>query len=106
MFAVIKTGGKQYKVTRGAVVAVEKLFGEPGSAVAFSHVVMMNETVGQPSVPGVSVMGEIVRQFKGDKIIVFKKRRRKNSRRRKGHRQALTLVRITDFVVGENPLVE
>lgn len=98
MFAVIQTGGKQYKVTRGAVVSVEKLFGEPGAAVAFRHVVMMGEKVGKPLVPGASVTGEIVRQFKGDKITVFKKRRRKNYRRRRGHRQALTLVKITEFL--------
>ncbi|VBB68631.1 LSU ribosomal protein L21p [invertebrate metagenome] len=95
MFAVIRTGGKQYKVTSGAVVTVEKLNGEPGSSIAFSDVVMMGETVGQPVVTGVSVVGEVLRQFKGDKITVFKKRRRKNYRRRRGHRQALTLVRIT-----------
>ena len=106
MFAVIKTGGKQYKVTKGAVVTVEKLYGEPGSSVSFSDVVMMGETFGKPVVPGVAVTGEIVCQFKGDKITVFKKRRRKHSRRRHGHRQALTRVRITGFMAGAEPVVE
>lgn len=97
MFAVIRTGGKQYKVAKDTIIAVEKLDGAPGSAIIFSEVLMMEETIGQPLVDGVIVMGEILRQFKDDKVIVFKKRRRKNYRRKKGHRQHLTLVRVTEF---------
>ncbi len=100
MFAVIKTGGKQYRVAKDSIVAVEKLDGEPGSAVAFTEVLMMGETVGRPVVAGVSVKGEILRQFKDDKVVVFKKKRRKNYRRKKGHRQNLTLVRITEMTGG------
>lgn len=98
MFAVIKTGGKQYKVAKGAIVAIEKLDGELGSTVTFSEVLMMGEAIGQPLVSGAVVTGEILRQFKDDKIIVFKKRRRKNYRRKKGHRQNLTLVMVTELV--------
>lgn len=94
MFAVIKAGGKQYKVSENTVVAIEKIDGKPGSTVAFSDVLIMGKTIGQPFVSSSIVTGEILRQFKGDKVVVFKKQRRKNYRRRKGHRQHLTLVKI------------
>ncbi|MEW5421585.1 50S ribosomal protein L21 [Amorphus sp. 3PC139-8] len=104
MFAVIKTGGKQYKVAAGDEIEVEKLDGEAGAALTFDDVLMVagdgGVTVGAPMVEGASVAGEIVGQKRTRKIIVFKKRRRKSSRRRNGHRQALTVVRITDINAG------
>lgn len=104
MFAVIKTGGKQYKVAENDVISVATLAGEPGDVVAFDHVLMLTsdkETqVGGPTLSGVSVAGEIVEHGRGPKVIAFKKRRRKNSRRKRGHRQDLTIVRITDILTG------
>jgi large subunit ribosomal protein L21 len=101
MFAVIKTGGKQYRVTPGDELTVETLEGDSGDAITFDHVLMVGEgenaTVGAPTVDGASVTAEIVEQTRGKKVIIFKKRRRKNSRRRNGHRQPLTRVRITDI---------
>jgi large subunit ribosomal protein L21 len=105
MFAVIKTGGKQYKVSRNDVITIEKLLGEPGDVVAFETVLAIGgetNVVGQPTVPGASVAGAVVEQARGPKVISFKKRRRQNSKRKKGHRQDLTVVRITDiFTNGE-----
>ncbi|MGB0748555.1 MAG: 50S ribosomal protein L21 [Magnetospiraceae bacterium] len=100
MYAVIKTGGKQYKVSPEQVLKVEKIEGEAGTAISFDQVLMVGEegaapTVGAPLVSGMAVQGEIVKQTRGDKIIVFKKQRRQNHRRKKGHKQDLTLVRIT-----------
>lgn len=100
MYAVIKTGGKQYKVAQDQVIRVEKIEGEAGTAVTFDQVLMVGEdgaapTVGAPVVAGTTVTGEIVEQTRADKIIVFKKLRRQNHRRKKGHRQDLTAVRIT-----------
>lgn len=101
MFAVIKTGGKQYKVAAGDEIRVETLEGEPGASVRFDEVLMVGEgenaTVGAPTVAGAAVEGEIVDQVRAPKVIVFKKRRRKNSRRKRGHRQHLTVVRIKDI---------
>ena len=100
MYAVIKTGGKQYKVSAGDVLAVEKLVAEAGSNVTFSDVLLIGDdkgqTVGTPMVEGASVTAEVLEQGRGDKIVVFKKKRRKNYRRRAGHRQFLTTLRITD----------
>jgi large subunit ribosomal protein L21 len=101
MFAVIKTGGKQYRVAANQTLEVEKLAGEAGETVAFSEVLMLGgeePKVGAPLVGGASVMAEIVEQKRGRKIIVFKKRRRQNSRRKNGHRQDFTLVRITEIL--------
>lgn len=101
MFAVIKTGGKQYKVAPADVIKVEKLDGDAGDPVAFDQVLMVGgetTTVGGPLVTGASVTGEIVEQTREATILVFKKRRRKNSRRSRGHRQQVTLVRITDIL--------
>jgi len=102
MFAVIKAGGKQYKVAANDVIRVERLDGEAGDAVAFGEVLMLDgeggTVVGSPLVEGASVAGEVVDQIRTRKIIVFKKRRRKNSRRSHGHRQSLTVVRITDIM--------
>jgi large subunit ribosomal protein L21 len=105
MFAVIKTGGKQYKVSRNDVITVEKLHANPGDTVAFEHVLLVGgETtvIGSPTVKGATVAGSIVEQARGPKVISFFKRRRQNSKRKKGHRQDLTIVRITDiFTKGE-----
>ena len=100
MYAVIKTGGKQYRVANGDVIAVEKLAGDPGSTVSLAPVLMLNDdkssTVGTPVVEGAAVSAEVLEQTRGDKIIVFKKKRRKGYRRTMGHRQDLTVLRITD----------
>lgn len=100
MFAVIKTGGKQYRVTENDVLVVEKLAGEAGETVQFDQVLMIGEdgkapTVGSPLIDKAAVTAEVVKQTRGDKVIIFKKRRRQNSRRKNGHRQDLTLVKIT-----------
>lgn len=101
MFAIIKTGGKQLKVAKDEIVRVEKLEGEPGAKIAFAEVLMLGEgasvTVGAPLVAGARVEGEILAQERADKILVVKKRRRKGYRRRRGHRQLQTAVRITDI---------
>ena len=95
MFAVIKTGGKQYKVAENDVIDVEKLDAEEGATVAFDAVLAVGDRVGAPLVAGASVSGEVVSQFRAEKVIIFKKRRRQNYRRKGGHRQHLTRVRIT-----------
>ncbi len=104
MFAVIKTGGKQYTVAADDLLRVEKLDAEAGSTVTFDEVLMVGNgtetTVGAPLVEGASVVAEVVDQGRGRKIIIFKKRRRQNSRRRNGHRQAFTLVKVTDILTG------
>jgi large subunit ribosomal protein L21 len=105
MFAVIKTGGKQYKVSRDDVITVEKLHAEPGDTVAFAEVMLVGgdtTIIGSPLVKGATVAGSVVEQARGPKVISFFKRRRQNSKRKKGHRQDLTIVRITDiFTNGE-----
>lgn len=99
MFAVLKTGGKQYKVSEGDEIQIEKLEAEVGDTVTLDQVLMVGEDekvkVGSPMLEGCTVTGEVTRQFKGTKIIVFKKRRRKNYRRKNGHRQLLTRLKIT-----------
>ena len=100
MFAVIKTGGKQYRVSKDDVIAVEKLDGEDGETIVFDDVLMLGDKVGQPQVADAKVVGEVLRQFRDEKKIIFKKRRRKHHRRRNGHRQYLTLVKITDMGTG------
>ena len=95
MFAVIKTGGKQYRVAKDDVIAVEKLPGDAGATVVFDDVLVLGSQVGTPRVPNATVTAEVVRQFRDEKKIIFKKRRRKHYRRRNGHRQHLTLVKIT-----------
>ena len=97
MYAVIKTGGKQYKVTSNDVIKIEKIAGDAGSEVIFNEVLAMDETVGTPFVAGASVKGTIVKQAKDTKVIVFKKKRRQNYRRKNGHRQNITIVKITDL---------
>ncbi|MFO1102862.1 MAG: 50S ribosomal protein L21 [Methylocystis sp.] len=98
MFAVIKTGGKQYSVAAGDVITVMALDGAPGDAVTFDEVLMLggdSPKIGAPAVAGAKVSGEIAEQTRSPKSIAFKKRRRQNSKRKRGHRQDLTLVRIT-----------
>ncbi|MDJ0857611.1 MAG: 50S ribosomal protein L21 [Dinoroseobacter sp.] len=99
MFAVLKTGGKQYKVSSGDVLRVEKLAADAGDKVQFNEILMVDGTVGTPLVEGAGVQAEVIDQIKGEKLIHFVKRRRKHgSKRTKGHRQKLTLVRITDIL--------
>lgn len=98
MFAVIKTGGKQYSVAAGDVITVMALDGAPGDAVTFDEVLMVggdSPRIGAPTVAGAKVSGEIAEQTRSPKSIAFKKRRRQNSKRKRGHRQDLTLVKIT-----------
>lgn len=99
MFAVIKTGGKQYRVAKDDVIAVEKLPAEAGASVELGEVLMLSDSgaveIGAPLLKGAKVTAEVVEQTRGDKIIVFKKKRRKNYRRKKGHRQDLTVLKIT-----------
>jgi len=104
MFAVLKTGGKQYRVAANDVLTVEKLEGEAGSTVEFAEILMVGgdvPTIGTPFVAGAAVKAEVLEQMRGPKVISFVKRRRKHSSQRKrGHRQHLTRVRITDILVG------
>lgn len=101
MFAVLKTGGKQYRVQPGDVLRVEKLAAAAGDKVQFNDVLMVGATVGSPLVAGACVQAEVIEQIKADKVITFVKRRRKHSSQRtRGHRQQLTLLRVTD-VLGE-----
>jgi len=96
MFAVIRTGGKQYKVAKDDVIAIEKLDGEAGAEVSFD-VLMLDSAVGNPLVSGAKVTGEILETAKGEKVIAFKKKRRKNTHRKRGHRQTFTKVKITEI---------
>lgn len=104
MFAVVKTGGKQYRVAANDVITVEKLVAEQGATVSFDEVLMLGGdevTVGAPLVAGASVKAEVLEQVKGPKVVSFVKRRRKHSSQRKrGHRQQLTRVRIIDIIAG------
>ena len=110
MFAVIKTGGKQYRVAAEDKMKVEKVAGEPGEIIQFGEVLVVggdSVTLGSPTVAGASVAAEVVAQGRGPKVIAFKKRRRKNSRRKRGHRQEFTLVRITEILTdGAKPSKE
>ena len=103
MFAVIKTGGKQYRVAADDRITVMTLEGAAGDTVTFDEVLSFSDgadiEIGAPLVAGATVSGTIIEQARGPKVIAFKKRRRKNSRRKRGHRQDLTIVRITDFVL-------
>jgi large subunit ribosomal protein L21 len=99
MFAVVKTGGKQYKVAQGDVIQVEKLVAEVGKTVALSEVLMLADngkvTVGAPFVKNASVSAEVVAQDRSEKLIIFKKKRRQNYRRKNSHRQEFTVLKIT-----------
>jgi large subunit ribosomal protein L21 len=103
-YAVIKTGGKQYRVSPGDLLTVEKLDGEPGADVAFTEVLAAtlggSLKVGTPMLSGARVTATVLRQGRGKKILVFKKKRRKNYRRRQGHRQYLTTLRVTGIEAG------
>lgn len=99
MFAVIKTGGKQYRVEAGDVIVVEKLPVEENGAVTFDEVLMAGDKVGTPLVDGAKVSGTVLAQTRDKKVIVFKKKRRQNYRRKHGHRQHISVVRITDIAV-------
>ena len=102
MYAVIRTGGKQYKVAENDVILVEKLDGEAGASIQLDDVLMIGDedktTIGTPTVEGAVVAATVIEQGRGDKILVFKKKRRKNYRRTIGHRQDLTVLRITDIL--------
>jgi len=104
MFAVIKTGGKQYRVNSDDLLSVEKVDGAVGDVVVFPEILMVGGdagiTIGSPFVEGASVAAEVVEQMRDDKVIAFKKRRRQNSKRRRGHRQHLTVVRIAEILTG------
>ena len=104
LFAVIETGGKQYSVAAGDTITVMALAGNPGDRVTFDRVLMLSQdgepAAGTPFIDGASVAGQIVEQTRGQRAIAFKKRRRKNSKRKHGHRQDLTLVRIIEFLTG------
>ena len=109
MFAVIRTGGKQYRVAPNDVIEIEKIAGNPGDIVELGEVLLLGGAdggpkAGAPLITGAAVAAEVVEQGRGDKIIVFKKKRRKNYRRKKGHRQDLTLLRITEILTdGKKP---
>ena len=104
MFAVIKTGGKQYNVAAEDTITVMSLAGEPGDKVTFAEVLMLvgegEPQVGAPFLKGASVIAEIVGHERGPKVIAFKKRRRQNSKRKRGHRQDLTQVKIVELIAG------
>jgi len=103
MYAVIKTGGKQYRVAADQRLTIEKIAGDAGAQVEFTEVLMLGggsgeAKVGTPAVAGAKVVAEVVEQSRAAKVIAFKKRRRKNSRRKRGHRQHQTVVRIKEIV--------
>ncbi len=104
MYAVIRTGGKQYRVTAEDVIRVEKVEGEEGQIIQFDEVLMVagdgDPEVGTPTIAGATVAAEVVEQGRGKKVLVFKKKRRQNYRRKAGHRQHLTKIRITEILTG------
>jgi large subunit ribosomal protein L21 len=107
MFAVFKTGGKQYRVAAEDVLEIDRIKGEPGEIIEFGEVLVVggeNVTLGSPTVAGATVAAEVIEQGRGPKVIAFKKRRRKNSRRKRGHRTEFTRVRITEILTeGKKP---
>lgn len=108
MFAVIRTGGKQYRVAPNDIIEIEKIAGKPGDIVELSEVILLGgdggPKTGSPTIAGALVAAEVIEQRRADKIVVFKKKRRKNYRRTKGHRQALTALRITEILTdGKKP---
>ena len=101
MFAIVRTGGKQYRVAAGDKIAVEKLAGEAGDTITLSDILLAGEGDDLADAAKVTVSAEIIAQAKSEKVIVFKKRRRHNYRRKNGHRQQMTLLRITAVGAGE-----
>jgi len=95
MYAVIRTGGKQYRVAKDDILRVEKLDGNKGDSVTLGEVLLVGSKIGSPTVAGASVTATVVEQIRDDKVIVFKKKRRQNYRRKNGHRQSLTVIKIT-----------
>ena len=103
MFAVIKTGGKQYRVAAEDVIRVDRVEKKPGEVVAFGEVLVVGgdtPLIGAPMVSGATVAGEVLAHERGDKVIAFKKRRRKNSRRKRGYRHEFSVIRITEILTG------
>ena len=101
MFAVIKAGGKQYRVTPEDVIRIDPVKGEPGEIVEFGEVLVLGgdtPLIGMPTVAGAMVAGEVLQHTRGDKVIAFKKRRRKNSRRKRGYRHEFSVIRITEIL--------
>jgi large subunit ribosomal protein L21 len=101
MFAVIKTGGKQYRVAAEDVIRIDRVNGQPGEIVEFGEVLVVGgdtPQLGTPKVEGATVAGEVLQHTRGDKVIAFKKRRRKNSRRKRGYRHEFSVVRITEIL--------
>jgi len=98
MIDVIRTGGKQYTVAADETHEIERIEGEAGAQIEFTDVLMVGDKVGKPTVAGAKVVASIVKQARGPHLIVFKKRRRQNSRRKNGHRQDLTVVKIEQIV--------
>jgi large subunit ribosomal protein L21 len=108
MFAVIRTGGKQYRVAPNDIIEIEKIAGKPGDIIELSEVILLGEDggpkTGSPTIAGALVAAEVIEQRLSDKTVVFKKKRRANYRRKKGHRQALTALRITEILTdGKKP---
>lgn len=101
MYAVIKTGGQQFRVAKGDKLSIQKLNVEAGKSITLDEVMMINDgktaKVGVPLVKGATVTAKIVEQYRDEKVVIFKKKRRQNYRRTKGHRQHLTLIEITDI---------
>jgi large subunit ribosomal protein L21 len=103
MFAVIKAGGKQYRVAAEDVIRIDRVSGEPGEVIEFGEVLLLGgdtPQIGAPTVSGASVAGEVLQHTRGDKVIAFKKRRRKNSRRKRGFRHEFSVIRITEILTG------
>ena len=103
MFAVIKAGGKQYRVAAEDVIRIDRVTGEPGQVVEFGEVLLLGgdtPQIGAPTVAGATVAGEVLQHTRGDKVIAFKKRRRKNSRRKRGSRHEFSVIRITEILTG------
>ena len=105
MFAVIKTGGKQYRVAAEDVITIGKVKGERGEIVEFGEVLVVGgdtPQLGTPTIAGATVAGEVLQHTRGDKVIAFKKRRRKNSRRKRGYRDEITVLRVTEILTNDN----
>jgi large subunit ribosomal protein L21 len=104
MFAVIKAGGKQYRVAAEDVIRIDRVVGEPGEVIEFGEVLLLGggdtPQIGAPTISGASVAGEVLQHTRGDKVIAFKKRRRKNSRRKRGSRHEFSMIRITEILTG------